>query len=131
MEKVHYSRSEYRNEYLRSEHWKQFRVLILARDPICRICEKRKSADPHHLSYDRLHNELEDDVIGICRTCHNYIHAHKELCRINNLHKLKDLINLSRKPILIDPLRLSRLVHARRNNRLLIAGILKIPASFL
>ena len=87
---IHYSRKEYREEYLRSEGWAEKREEILARDKICVLCEERKATDPHHVTYENLPFEnLETDIIGICRTCHTKIHKHKFLSQAGTIEKLK------------------------------------------
>jgi 5-methylcytosine-specific restriction endonuclease McrA len=47
--------------------WAVTRARILARDPICRRCHQRASAEVHHLEPGR-----EDDsaLAGVCRACH-------------------------------------------------------------
>lgn len=116
--RIHYSRYEYRNEYLRSPEWRAKSSAILTRDKICRICEMSPSTDAHHLTYDRISFEnLDTDLIGVCRKCHNTIHrheelqvkfprgAHRDLYRDSAwvVSKVKFLFNLSRKPYPVSP----------------------------
>lgn len=89
--RIHYSRDEYRKEYLTSPEWRAKSKGILERDPICKICDKNVSNDVHHLTYERLTMELETDLIGVCRKCHNRVHRHKKLSSISNLKILKSL----------------------------------------
>lgn len=128
MEKIHYTRKEYREIYLRSEEWRDKSVFILQRDPICRVCDKKPSVDAHHLTYERIHHERESDLIGICRTCHNFIHAHKELSSIFDLSRLRETIALAKKGHIMDAQLMSRIENSHHGAMKLIAGVLKIPA---
>lgn len=87
--KIHYSRREYREEYLRSPEWRIRRDKIIARDPVCTLCDANRSTDAHHLTYERIHFELETDLIGVCRDCHNIIHRHPQLAETKDFLKLK------------------------------------------
>jgi 5-methylcytosine-specific restriction endonuclease McrA len=65
----------YRNFYLRSRHWKQFRAGVLGRDRYrCRNCGGT-GKDVHHLRYYRdgrsiLWREEKSDCKVLCRKCH-------------------------------------------------------------
>jgi hypothetical protein len=79
-------RDEY-EKYLESPHWQECRKLKLdeQRDVVgYNFCEKcggrpeatRKTAlNVHHLTYERLGNELLDDLQIICRPCHDKEHG--------------------------------------------------------
>ncbi len=64
-------------DYLQSEHWQQFRLLILNRDHGCRKCGSHKQLDVHHLNYERKGEERKEDVIILCRRCHEAWHRRK------------------------------------------------------
>ena len=66
---------EYR-EYLLSDHWAQFKARILnKRGPQCEQCGTAKGPiDVHHLTYERLGQELVTDVEVLCRNCHQKRH---------------------------------------------------------
>lgn len=66
---------EYR-KYLQSEHWKLFRLSILAKRGVaCEQCGSRHGRpDLHHKTYARLGAELESDVEILCRICHQSRH---------------------------------------------------------
>lgn len=93
---IRLSRREYRNEYLQSKDWRHKAEFVLARDPICKICDEAKSVDPHHLTYERIPFELETDLAGVCRKCHNRIHRHIMLSRISKLAILKHIFHASK-----------------------------------
>lgn len=62
-------------EYLLSDHWTQFRLLILARrGRWCEDCGSTDRLDVHHLTYERVGAERESDVQVLCRSCHEKRH---------------------------------------------------------
>lgn len=72
----HYGK--YRN-YLRSDEWKRIRTNVLTRDQnTCRICKESPATEVHHLHYDNLFNEPLEDLIAICRACHELEHKKGE-----------------------------------------------------
>jgi len=86
---IRYSRHEYRTEYLQSPEWKEKRERIMNRDPACTICRTVKSRDVHHLTYDNVPFELDEDLVAVCRECHTRIHAHPMLAQRKSLMSLK------------------------------------------
>jgi hypothetical protein len=71
---------EYRNmpyeEYLKTEHWQKIRKEALLRAGYrCQLCNAAKPLDVHHRTYERLGEERPDDVIAICRDCHERHHG--------------------------------------------------------
>lgn len=93
---IHYSRKEYREEYLQSADWKRKSAETLLRDPVCVICENAKSTDAHHLTYELLPLERPEDIVGVCRSCHNVIHRHKKISSESDLSKIKSFIKCFR-----------------------------------
>lgn len=76
------------NLYLESDKWKQMRRKILERDGYkCRICGANYNLHVHHLTYKRLYNENEEDLITVCESCHK---AYHELDRMSELISEKD-----------------------------------------
>ena len=69
---IRYSRREYK-EYLKTENWRRTRARILNISPLCRHCEA-EATQVHHLTYDRLCFERDNDLVSICDSCHNLIH---------------------------------------------------------
>ncbi len=67
------------NDYLNSEAWKSLkRLLIQERGTKCQKCGKDGlRLDGHHLTYKRLFNEMPEDILLICRKCHEKIHNKK------------------------------------------------------
>jgi hypothetical protein len=68
--------SESKREYLLSDTWNTIRKRILARDRYtCRQCGiSGKPLDVHHITYDNLYSENDDELVAVCRECHEKIH---------------------------------------------------------
>lgn len=74
--KMHFERSKnyYRNVYLRSEEWKVKRDLIMQYyQNQCQDCSN-EAKDVHHLHYNNIFCEKFNDLIPLCRTCHEKRH---------------------------------------------------------
>jgi hypothetical protein len=71
------------HEYLRTSQWDRTRTRALERaDHRCQVCNAgRKPLDVHHRTYDRLGQELDGDVIALCRDCHTLFHGSGKLAR--------------------------------------------------
>jgi hypothetical protein len=66
---------EYREVYLRSEHWRETRAAALERaEHRCQVCNSAKQLDVHHRTYERLGEERPADLTVLCRTCHDRHH---------------------------------------------------------
>lgn len=72
---LHHS-GKYR-EYLRSPEWKakRERALVLGAHRCCRCLQVGGELDVHHVSYERLFDEIDEDLEVLCRTCHEAEHA--------------------------------------------------------
>jgi len=73
MEKVKYTREEYRNEYLKSGEWKNLRNLIMSSHPDCQCCGNN-ATDVHHMTYRNIVDITVEDLLPVCRKCHDLIH---------------------------------------------------------
>lgn len=64
-------------EYLKSEKWKNIKQLVFKRDKFtCQGClTETKNLQAHHLTYERVYNEMCFDLITLCRKCHSNIHG--------------------------------------------------------
>lgn len=60
--------------YLRTEHWLDFREGALLARPFCQVCETAESKQVHHLTYDYLGRERMEDVLVLCASCHQKWH---------------------------------------------------------
>lgn len=62
--------------YLQTEHWRTFRVAVLARSGgFCEGCGVRKATQVHHLNYERVGREKPADVAPLCTACHGRAHG--------------------------------------------------------
>lgn len=65
----------YRTVYLRSHHWRLRRkIAILSSGKMCNRCGSRRQLSVHHLSYDHLWNERDNELETICMPCHKLEH---------------------------------------------------------
>lgn len=64
------------NHYLKSPAWERRRNLVFERaNGICEGCGRNAATQAHHLTYDRLGNEMLFDLVAVCESCHLSIHA--------------------------------------------------------
>ena len=62
-------------EYLQSDHWKQFAADAKERaGNRCQLCNSDGELHTHHRTYDRLGEELPEDVVVLCADCHAKFH---------------------------------------------------------
>lgn len=61
-------------KYLSSDHWAVLRIKILTRDNFKCKCGS-EATQVHHLTYERIQNELDEDLVSICRSCHLKAHG--------------------------------------------------------
>lgn len=62
--------------YLRSPAWRELRGAVLARaSDCCELCRIFDAVQVHHLTYERLGNERLTDLLAVCATCHESLHA--------------------------------------------------------
>lgn len=79
--------------YLKTKHWTQKRISIFRRDNHkCQECGKTmdlRDANVHHLTYDHVGNELNEDLILLCPDCHKKIHGIQKRTRTKKNWKEK------------------------------------------
>lgn len=64
---------EYRDA-LRSLHFRQVcRAVFKRANGICERCHKRPATDPHHKHYNTLGRERPEDLLAVCRPCHDIL----------------------------------------------------------
>ncbi len=70
-------------DYLESGRWKHKRDQARERaGHRCQVCNaKGPILDTHHRTYERIGNELPEDLIVLCRPCHDTFHEQRKLAR--------------------------------------------------
>lgn len=67
------------SQYLLTPLWRNKRALVLNRaGGMCEGCLTNMATEVHHLTYDRVGEEMLFDLVAICKECHNQIHRNKE-----------------------------------------------------
>lgn len=63
-------------KYLQSPQWRIFRAeIIKERGAKCEKCQKEtKQIQAHHKTYARIYKERKEDILLVCRECHEAIH---------------------------------------------------------
>jgi hypothetical protein len=72
------NRKAFYESYINSDAWQIVRQKVLKRaNWICEGCGTAKATQVHHLTYDRLGNEMLFDLVAVCAACHREIHKDK------------------------------------------------------
>jgi hypothetical protein len=67
------NKSEYM-AYLASREWALLKNQVRERSGgKCERCKSENYEETHHLTYERIGNELPEDLIGLCQSCHRYL----------------------------------------------------------
>lgn len=62
-------------EYIASPSWQDRKHLYyLKYGKHCLVCQSREHVDLHHTNYSRLGNERDEDLMALCRQCHEAFH---------------------------------------------------------
>lgn len=66
-------------QYLQSSSWRLKRDAVMKRDCyLCQGCLIAQATEVHHLTYDRIYNEMLFDLVAVCHDCHiNKIHGNR------------------------------------------------------
>lgn len=86
MDKVKYTRKEYREEYLQSDHWKTLRGYIVSSGVLCFKCKERPATDAHHMKYRNIVTVKIKDLVPLCRPCHDLVEEAKSIGLIRTSH---------------------------------------------
>jgi len=62
------------NEYIKSKEWRKRRLKYLLKNTVCEHCGTRDNLHVHHLIYDNLGMELDEDLQTLCKNCHKKEH---------------------------------------------------------
>ena len=68
-------------EYLQTEHWQETRAAALKRaGGRCALCPRENAPlQVHHRTYERLGEELQEDLVVLCDECHEALEVGHEL----------------------------------------------------
>jgi hypothetical protein len=75
--------------YLRSDAWREKRRLVLERDGYrCHLWQQHVATEVHHTTYAHLGHEPLEDLLSLCRACHQAITTvlRRERHRARRLH---------------------------------------------
>lgn len=73
--------------YLKSDKWDTIRNAIIERDNYrCAICSSRDNLHVHHLTYENVGNEKDEELITLCKGCH--------FKKIDQIEKDRDFIKV-------------------------------------
>lgn len=68
--------------YLQSAHWNARRKTALKMaSHRCQVCNSTEQLDVHHRTYIRRGEERADDLLVLCRTCHDLFHKQGKLAK--------------------------------------------------
>lgn len=68
-------------DYRKTDHWKAVVVEVKKRAGFrCQLCNSQHDLCAHHRTYDHRGRELEflDDLVCLCRRCHEIFHGHEK-----------------------------------------------------
>lgn len=68
------SRKKDYSKYLHSQEWIDKREKVRKERKVCEICQCKENLQVHHLSYENIGNEKDEELILLCKECHYAIH---------------------------------------------------------
>lgn len=96
--KVKYTKKTYA-DYLKTHHWKVTRIRFWKKYPRICLCCGNEAKELHHCNYSRLGFEKEEDLVPLCRNCHEEVHClilNNKQVKLKNAHKVyKALLELN------------------------------------
>jgi hypothetical protein len=68
------------DEYLQTPYWRELRLKVLNRDGhCCRLCRSTDQLEVHHNTYERRGMEELDDLVTLCKKCHQNFHDNRSI----------------------------------------------------
>ena len=68
------------DKYIESDEWKETREERKFLDGYkCRFCGSAMNLVVHHTTYENVPNEDMDDLLTLCKTCHNELHKYDRI----------------------------------------------------
>jgi 5-methylcytosine-specific restriction endonuclease McrA len=66
--------------YLQTPEWFAKRQVVFHRaNGVCEGCRRLPAVHVHHLTYERVGDELLFDLVAVCRACHQKAHPNKAI----------------------------------------------------
>ena len=59
-----------------SNGWRKIRKLVIAKNPLCELCETELATHVHHLDFDYRNNNISN-LQALCSPCHMRLHKKK------------------------------------------------------
>lgn len=85
------------HSYINSRRWAKRRRAYYSRNPnICTVCGTREEVKLHHSSYERLGNELDSDLVPLCRSHHKAFHVAMGTSKGNMKQETVDFIEVAK-----------------------------------
>lgn len=80
-------RMERYSAYMHGDHWPKLRAASISeRGYRCEVCHKRDFINCHHVTYrDPLESCTTDDIMVLCRRCHNLAHSLPSINRLPSI----------------------------------------------
>ena len=67
-------------QYLRTKTWREKANERLKQDGYqCVLCRSAKNLSVHHITYENIGFEKMDDLISVCKACHEKLHEHDSI----------------------------------------------------
>lgn len=66
------------HRHMNSAKWHRTRRAKLAQQSCCEVCDSKEQLDVHHKTYKRFGNERLEDLVVLCRNCHDAFHRHRK-----------------------------------------------------
>lgn len=85
-------KSDY-HAYIKSSEWfKKRKKYIEKVGKFCEVCKTKKGINLHHMTYERLGKEYDEDMLFVCKVCHHQIHfGEKGIKTTDKLRMFKNL----------------------------------------
>jgi 5-methylcytosine-specific restriction endonuclease McrA len=62
-------------KYLLSKEWAEVKIALYeSRGKRCEVCSSQKAIQVHHLTYKNIFKEEPEDLMILCRPCHEAVH---------------------------------------------------------
>ena len=122
-------------DYINSDAWTKIRKLyynssIAKKCYICDVPYSEENLDLHHLHYNTFMHERIQDLVYLCRKCHELVHeTHRDLSKLHKV-SIKDTTNKLRLKSIENRARLRALSKARKASKKFAKTLPKTSCKF-